>query len=147
MENIRVAIQIEDPNLMPFYASEFAAGADVCASNQEPILLASGFSACIPTGLKVEIPLGYALLVCPRSGLANKQQVTVLNAPGIIDADYRGEIGVILINLGKDPCAITYGMRIAQLVLTPVFQALFIVQEKLSVTTRGEGGFGHTGTH
>lgn len=147
MKKIRVAVQIEDPELMPFYASEFAAGADVRASNREAMILQPGCSACIPTGLKVEIPLGHVLLVCPRSGLASKQQVTVLNAPGIIDADYRGEIQVIVINLGKDPCIITYGMRIAQLVLAPVFQAAFVVQEHLSLTARGDGGFGHTGTH
>lgn len=147
MENLRVAIQIEDSELLPFYASQFAAGADVRANNRELILLAPGASACIPTGLKVEIPSGHVLLVCPRSGLANKQQVTVLNAPGIIDADYRGEIRVLLVNLGKEPCEITYGMRIAQLVLIPIVQATFTMQEELSVTARGEGGFGHTGTH
>jgi len=99
----------------------------------------------IPTGIRVEIPSGYELQVRPRSGLAAKQGITVLNTPGTIDADYRGEICVILINHGRQPLTITPGMRIAQLVLAPVYQAEFTIQE-LTTTARGEGGFGHTGT-
>lgn len=147
MEKLQVAIQINDPELTPQYGTELAAGADIRASNREPIEISPSSSALIPTGLKVAIPAGFEIQIRPRSGLALKQQVTVLNTPGTIDADYRGEIGVILINHGKQPFTVTYGMRIAQLVLAPVFQAEFVNQEQLAETARGDGGFGHTGTH
>lgn len=145
MEKQRIPIQIVDPKLAPRYGTELAAGADVCAANREPLVIEPGCSALIPTGLKVEIPAGFEIQIRPRSGLALKQQVTVLNTPGTIDADYRGEIGVILINHSKQPFTVTYGMRIAQLVLAPVFQAEFVIQEELALTARGDGGFGHTG--
>jgi dUTP pyrophosphatase len=93
------------------------------------------------------IPAGYEIQVRPRSGLALKNQITVLNTPGTIDADYRGEVGVILINHGKQPFVVTRGMRIAQLVLAPALQAQFVLANELSLTSRGAGGFGHTGTH
>lgn len=147
MQKKRVPIQLSDPEQIPHYASDQAAGADIRASNREPICIEPGASALIPTGLKVEIPSGFEIQVRPRSGLALKQQITVLNTPGTIDADYRGEIGVILINHGKQPFIVTFGMRIAQLVLAPVFQAEFVIQEELALTARGEGGFGHTGAH
>jgi dUTP pyrophosphatase len=147
MQKKRVQIQITDPELIPLYASELAAGADIRANNREPIVIEPGVSALIPTGLRVEIPEGFEIQIRPRSGLAHKQQITVLNTPGTIDADYRGEIGIILINHGKQPFVVIYGMRIAQLVLSPIFQAEFVLQEELTVTARGEGGFGHTGAH
>ncbi len=148
MDKKKVPIQIEDPELMPQYASALAAGADLRAANREPIVLSPGRSALIPTGLRMEIPPGYEAQIRPRSGLALKQQVTVLNTPGTIDADYRGIISVILINHGKEPFTVTYGMRIAQLVLAPVSQVEFVLaEESLAATARGEGGFGHTGVH
>lgn len=147
MEKQRIPIQIEDPELVPQYGTQLAAGADIRASNRDPLVIEPHSSALVPTGLKVEIPAGFEIQIRPRSGLALKQQITVLNTPGTIDADYRGEIGVILINHGKQPFTVTYGMRIAQLVLAPVFQAEFVIQEQLALTARGDGGFGHTGTN
>jgi dUTP pyrophosphatase len=132
---------------LPSYASDLAAGADVRAFLKQEVVIQPGESALIPTGLKVAIPEGFEIQVRPRSGLAFKNKVTVLNTPGTIDADYRGEIGVILINHGKDPFTVTNGMRIAQLVVAPVVQACFMVQDSLLATARGEGGFGHTGVH
>ena len=110
-------------------------------------ILEPGASVLVPTGLRFAIPEGYEIQVRPRSGLAFKNQITVLNTPGTIDADYRGEVGVILINHGKLPFIITPGMRIAQIVLARVERASFILGESLVSTSRGEGGFGHTGTH
>ena len=110
-------------------------------------MLEPGESLLVPTGLKFAIPEGYEIQVRPRSGLALKNQITVLNSPGTIDADYRGSVGVILINHGKKSFTITPGMRIAQIVLAPVAKAVFLREELLAVTSRGEGGFGHTGTH
>lgn len=143
---VKITLLAEDVQLMPVYATPLSAGADVRACLKEPVVIASGMSCLIPTGLKVSLPQGYELQVRPRSGLALKDQVSVLNTPGTIDADYRGEIGVILINHGKDSFVVTHGMRIAQLVLAPVLQADYILQEDpLETTLRGEGGFGHTG--
>jgi len=147
MEKKRVPVLIEDEDNLPFYGSELAAGADVRAANREEIVLQPGGSALIPTGVRFAIPQGYEIQVRPRSGLAFKHQITVLNTPGTIDADYRGELGVILINHGKEPFVVTYGMRIAQIVLASVVRAEFVLEETLSSTSRGEGGFGHTGTH
>jgi len=146
MEKQKVPVQIEDEDNLPFYGSELAAGADVRAANREPIIIQPGESALIPTGIRLALPSGYEIQVRPRSGLALKKQITVLNTPGTIDADYRGEVGVILINHGKEPFEVTYGFRIAQLVLAQVVQAEFVIEESLTATTRGEGGFGHTGT-
>ena len=144
-KKIPISIQVDDPDLIPVYATALAAGCDLRAAIVEPVTLLSGLSAVVPTGIRVAIPEGYEIQVRPRSGLAAKNQVTVLNTPGTIDADYRGEICVILINHGRQPLTITPGMRIAQLVLAPVYQAEFTIQE-LTTTARGEGGFGHTGT-
>ena len=130
---------------IPSYASNLAAGADVRACIKEDIVIEAGDSALIPTGLKVAIPQGYEIQVRPRSGLAFKNKITVLNTPGTIDADYRGEIGVILINHGREAFIVTPGMRIAQLVLAEVVQAHFIAEAALTATSRGEGGFGNTG--
>lgn len=139
----------EEASLLPHYATEGAAGADLRAALKEPLLLAPGQYALIPTGLKIALPRGLEAQVRPRSGLAFKHGVTVLNAPGTIDADYRGEIGVILINHGSSPFLIEPGMRIAQLVVAPVVRVSFersSQAELLETTQRGEGGFGHTGT-
>lgn len=132
---------------VPIYASKSASGADVRANLKEPVTIPSGASALIPTGLKFVIPHGYEIQVRPRSGLALKNQITVLNTPGTIDADYRGEVGIILINHGKEPFIVSPGMRIAQFVIAPVVQARFIPcnEEMITVTNRGTGGFGHTG--
>ncbi len=130
---------------LPSYGSDLAAGADARACLKEDIVIAPGDSALIPTGLKVAIPEGYEIQVRPRSGLALKNKITVLNTPGTVDADYRGEIGVILINHGRELFRVTPGMRIAQLVLSEVVQAHFSIEESLTSTARGEGGFGHTG--
>jgi dUTP pyrophosphatase len=142
-----IPIHVLDEELIPTYATPFAAGCDARASISESMTILPGTSALVPTGIKVEIPIGYEIQVRPRSGFALKNQVTVLNTPGTIDSDYRGEIGVILINHGKDPFIVTPKMRIAQLVLAPVIQAEFIRQESLSTTKRGEGKFGHTGAN
>lgn len=144
-QKICIPITLEDEEYQPLYASEHAAGADVKAYLKEPLLLKRGASALIPTGIRVEIPPGYEIQVRPRSGLALKHGITVLNAPGTIDADYRGEIGVILINHGQADFLITPGMRIAQFVVAYAPQALFVSTLTLSATARGEGGFGHTG--
>lgn len=145
MHKLLIPIQVSDEGLVPVYATELSSGADLKANLQEPFVLSPGASALIPTGLKVEIPSGYEIQVRPRSGLALKHSVTVLNTPGTIDADYRGEICVILINHGRGPFTIEPKMRIAQMVIAPVSQAHFVMQETLTSTLRGEGGFGHTG--
>lgn len=146
-KSLEVLTQAEDESFLPKYGSEHAAGADVLACVDAEVVIAPGASALIPTGIKVAIPHGYEIQVRPRSGLALKNQITVLNTPGTIDADYRGEIGVILINHGKNSFSVTPKMRIAQLVLAPYIQATFTNAEALSETIRGAGGFGHTGTH
>lgn len=146
-ETISINIVTSNEEFLPIYASLGAAGADVKAFIEEDIVLAPSESVLIPTGLKMEIPQGYEIQIRPRSGLALKSQVTVLNTPGTIDSDYRGEIGVILINHGKKPFIITRGMRIAQAVLVKVEKAEFLIEEALQTTVRGEDGFGHSGTH
>lgn len=144
---IDIPTLIEDKELLPLYATTEAAGADVRAYLQESIVIPAGQSALIPTGIRLAIPDGYEIQIRPRSGLALKNQITVLNTPGTIDADYRGEIKVILINHGKEDFIITPGMRIAQMILAPVLRANFIVtSSELAVTVRGVGGFGHTGS-
>ena len=144
---VAIPILLEEDEFLPVYSSDLAAGADVRAYIKEDIQLDPGASALIPTGLRFAIPEGYEIQVRPRSGLALKNQVTVLNTPGTIDSDYRGEVGVILINHSKNTFRITPGMRIAQIVLSPVFRAAFVKAGHLTTTSRGEGGFGHTGTN
>lgn len=131
----------------PDYASADAAGVDLAAAVPEdaPVTLAPGERAAIPTGLQIAIPSGFEGQVRPRSGLALKHAVTVLNAPGTIDADYRGEVKVILVNLGAEPFRVERGMRIAQLVFAPVVRAELEAVRSLDTTARGEGGFGSTG--
>jgi len=132
---------------LPAYQSAHAAGLDLLAAVPEaaPMLLAPGQYALVPTGLTIALPPGYEAQVRPRSGLAAKQGVTVLNSPGTIDADYRGEIGVLLINHGAAPFTIRRGERIAQMVIASVVQAELVPVVSLSATDRGSGGFGSTG--
>jgi dUTP pyrophosphatase len=132
---------------LPAYQSAHAAGLDLLAAVPEasPLILAPGQHALVPTGLTIALPSGYEAQVRPRSGLAARHGVTVLNAPGTVDADYRGEIGVLLINHGEAPFAIRRGERIAQLVIASVVRAELIPATALSATDRGSGGFGSTG--
>lgn|SRR5574344_491914 len=130
---------------LPVYKTEGAAGADVCACVEQKVEIAPGKSAVIPTGLCFEIPMGYEMQVRPRSGLAAKNGVTVLNTPGTIDSDYRGELKVILVNFGENVFTVNNGDRIAQLVVAPVTQGVFLQSDELSETERGSGGFGSTG--
>ena len=132
---------------LPAYQSAHAAGLDLLAAVPEdaPVVLAPGKYALIPTGLTIALPPGYEAQVRPRSGLAAKHGVTVLNAPGTVDADYRGEIGVLLINHGGAPFSIRRGERIAQMVIASVAMAEFVPVASLSATDRGTGGFGSTG--
>lgn len=132
---------------LPRYESEEAAGFDLAAavSDDAPIDLSSGETALVPTGIAIELPAGYEAQIRPRSGLALKHAVTVLNTPGTVDADYRGEIGIILINHGIKLFRIKRGDRIAQMVIKPIVQAKLFVVTKLNQTQRGSGGFGSTG--
>lgn len=142
---IDIPTLVEDEEYLPFYMTAGSAGADVKAFLQEPLIIPPGHSALIPTGMRVAIPEGYEIQIRPRSGLALNNQVTVLNTPGTIDADYRGEIKIILINHGIQEFKITPGMRIAQFILAPVVRANFVIHSELATTERGVGGFGHTG--
>ncbi len=144
---IHISILVEDEEFLPVYSSELAAGADVRACIKEELTLEPGSTILVPTGISCAIPEGYEIQVRPRSGLALKHGITVLNSPGTIDADYRGEIKVILINHSKTSFVITPKMRIAQLVVAPVVRAVFAREESLVGTARGAGGFGHTGAH
>ena len=132
---------------VPVYKTSGAAGADVCACIETPVILKPFERTAVPTGLFFEIPEGYEIQVRPRSGLALKNGIALVNAPGTIDSDYRGELCVILINLGTEDFTIHNGDRIAQIVLSPVLKASFIEVSSISVTERGENGFGSTGTN
>ena len=142
---MQIQVLTENKELLPVYGTEDAAGADVRANIEDPLILEPGSSCLVPTGLFLEIPRGYEVQVRPRSGLALKHQVTVLNTPGTIDSDYRGEVGVILINHGKKSFVIEPKMRIAQFVVMPVLQGEFVRAQELAASCRGSGGFGHTG--
>lgn len=131
---------------LPAYQSAGAAGMDVMAALAEPVYLAPGARAAIPTGLSISVPAGYEAQIRPRSGLAFRHGLTVVNAPGTIDSDYRGEIKILLINLGAETIEISHGMRIAQMVIAPVVQASLQEVDSLSDTDRGAGGFGSTGS-
>ena len=131
---------------LPAYATAQAAGMDIVAAIDEPIVMQPGERALIPTGLSIALPAGFECQIRPRSGLAAKNGVTVLNSPGTVDADYRGEIKAILINLGQVPFTIERGMRIAQMVIARYTQASWSVVADLDETSRGAGGFGSTGT-
>ena len=130
---------------LPAYATAGAAGADLHAAVEHPLVIPPGGRAAVPTGLVLELPPGFEGQVRPRSGLALRRGVTVANAPGTIDADYRGEVRVILVNLGEEPFTVERGDRIAQLVVAPVVMAVFEEAETLGATGRGTGGFGSTG--
>lgn len=132
---------------LPHYASDLAAGCDLPAAvpADAPLLLAPGDRALVPTGLAIALPPGFEAQVRPRSGLAFRHGVTVLNAPGTIDADYRGEVQVLLVNLGREAFAVERGMRIAQMVVAPVVTARLEVVDDLEATRRAAGGFGSTG--
>lgn len=147
MKKIPVPLIVEDGAKLPHYATDGAAGADLKAHIKEEIVILPGERKLISTGLRAAIPEGYEIQVRPRSGLALKHGVTVLNTPGTIDADYRGVIGVILINHGDEPFTVTPGMRIAQAVIASVIQAEFEEVHELTESVRGTGGFGHSGTH
>ncbi|MFO1237899.1 MAG: dUTP diphosphatase [Alphaproteobacteria bacterium] len=130
---------------LPRYETQGAAGMDLMAALTADLVLQPGARAIVPTGLQIAVPPGHEGQVRPRSGLAAKHGVTVLNAPGTIDCDYRGEVGVILVNLGAEPFTVTRGMRIAQLLIAPFVQAAPVEVESLDDTARGAGGFGSTG--
>jgi dUTP pyrophosphatase len=147
MSSMRVAIVRlpEGAGLpLPSYMSELAAGADLCAAIDGELCLRAGERALVPTGFAIALPPGYEAQVRPRSGLAWRHGVTCLNSPGTIDADYRGPLQVVLVNLGSEPVTIRRGDRIAQLVVAPVARAHFELVESLETTTRGNGGFGST---
>ena len=132
---------------LPAYQSTGAAGLDLLAAvpEEEPLILSPGRYAKVPTGLTIALPSGYEAQLRPRSGLAAKHGITVLNAPGTVDADYRGEVSVLLINHGDAPFAIRRGERIAQMVIAPVAQVQLVAVASLSTTDRGSGGYGSTG--
>ncbi len=129
----------------PEYQSEHAAGLDVYAAVQEPLTIPPGKVAAVPTGVRLEIPEGYEAQVRPRSGLALRHGIGIPNGPGTIDADYRGELQVLLINFGSEPFVVQRGDRVAQLVFAKVERVILDVAGELTTTTRGDGGFGHSG--
>lgn len=145
MCTIKVKIVNKSNNPLPQYSTAQAAGMDIRANNPEPITLAPLERKLVPTGLFIELPVGYEAQIRPRSGLAIKNGITVLNTPGTIDSDYRGEINVILVNLSNEPFTINSGDRICQMVIAKHEQADFIEVNSLENTERGAGGFGHTG--
>ena len=145
-EGLTVRIVNKGKHPLPSYATEHSAGMDLRANLDQPIILQPGQRALVPTGLFLELPEGTEAQVRPRSGLAFKHGITVLNAPGTIDADYRGEVGILLINLGQEPFEVKDGERIAQLVVAQYVRVTFAESPDLRGTERGAGGFGHTGT-
>lgn len=150
MQRIKVSVAAEPHHEgleMPRYQSDLASGLDLVAAVDQDMVLKKGKIALVPTGLKISIPEGYEAQVRPRSGLALKNGITVVNSPGTIDADYRGEVKIILGNLGDEDFTISRGMRIAQLVFQQVVHASFEKVDELDETTRGEGGFGSSGVH
>lgn len=147
MNTVNIKFVAEEGAVVPEYKTKGACGADVCAFLKEQVVINPGEYKMISTGLYLEIPEGYEIQVRPRSGLACKNGVTVLNTPGTIDSDYRGEVKVILINLGKEPFTVNNKDRIAQFVVAPVTQGIFNKVVKLEETQRGTGGFGSTGVN
>ncbi len=137
--------KLRESAIIPSYQTEHSAGMDMCAANVEPIILAPGERTLVPCGFAIAIPEGYEVQVRARSGLALKHGITLANSVGTIDADYRGEIGVILVNLGQEPFTINTGERIAQMVLAKYERAEFTEVTSLDETDRGTGGFGSTG--
>jgi dUTP pyrophosphatase len=148
MENIRIHIKRltnDQPVSLPQYMTEGSSGMDLFASLKKEVTLQPGERGLIPTGISVAIPEGFEGQVRPRSGLAIRSGIGIINAPGTIDADYRGEIGVLLINFGNQPVTLRHGDRIAQLVISRVFRAIWEEADELPPTLRQAGGFGHTG--
>ena len=137
--------RLSKSTLLPKYETEGSSGMDLAANINQIVEIQPGGSAIIPTGLSISIPKNYEIQIRPRSGLAAKNQISVLNTPGTIDADYRGELKVILINLGKKKFKVENGLRIAQMVLCPIIKASLQEVEELEETKRGSGGFGSTG--
>ncbi|MEM6602725.1 MAG: dUTP diphosphatase [Pseudomonadota bacterium] len=129
----------------PFYASSGASGADLCAAITDELIIPSGYRKLVPTGLRIELPENFEAQIRPRSGLAMRHGITIVNAPGTIDSDYRGEISVLLLNLGEKPFRVQRGDRIAQMVIAPVVQAEFKLGVVSIDTVRGEEGYGSTG--
>lgn len=146
IEKVEVKIVNKSPNPLPAYSTELSAGMDLRAWLQEPVVLQPMQRALIPTGVYIELPAGYECQIRPRSGLALKRGLTVLNSPGTIDADYRGEVCVILANLSNEPQTIENGERICQMVVARHATVQWLPVEQLGDTQRGAGGFGHTGT-
>lgn len=142
---MKINITAKDKNLLPKRGTAHAAGYDLCAHIEKPLVLEVNKRILVPTGISIALPENFEAQVRPRSGLALKNGVTVLNSPGTIDADYRGEIQVILINLGQELFEISPGMRIAQMVIAPVLAPDLVCVESLSETQRSSGGFGSTG--
>lgn len=142
---MKVQIVNNSKHELPKYATKLSAGMDLRANIEEPIVLQPGERRLIPTGIHIGLPQGYEAQVRPRSGLALKHGITCLNSPGTIDADYTGDVGVILINHGQEPFTINDGDRIAQMVIAKYKQVTWVEVEVLQVTERGDGGFGHTG--
>ena len=132
---------------LPDYQSAHAAGMDIHAAVAEPLVIAPGQRMLVPTGFTMAVPEGYEAQIRPRSGLAYKHGLSVPNAPGTIDADYRGQVKVLLVNLGSEPVTVTRGMRIAQMLIKPVPRVTWDVVDQLPSSERGDGGFGHTGYH
>lgn len=142
---MKIKIVNNSKHALPAYETDASAGMDLRANLDTPVVLKSLERFLVPTGLFIELPVGFEAQIRPRSGLAIKKGITLLNSPGTIDADYRGEVGVILINLGQAAFTIKPLMKIAQMVLSPVFQAKFQEKKLLSATGRAAGGFGHSG--
>lgn len=145
MDNVKVRIINKSDNELPQYSTLFSAGMDVRANLQSPVTLQPLERRLIPTGLFIELPEGYECQIRPRSGLALKKGITVLNSPGTIDADYRGEICVILVNLSAEPFVVNHGERICQMVVARHSTVEWEVADNLSESERSSGGFGHTG--
>jgi len=142
---ISIKIHMREGAQIPGYQSNGASGADICALMENPYTLKPGETALIPTGIAIELPYGYEAQIRPRSGLAIKHGITLLNTPGTIDSDYRGEIKIIITNCGRNDFIITNGMRIAQMVFNKIYRGNFIVSDSLNETERNDGGFGHSG--
>lgn len=145
MDSIEIKVVNNGRHPLPAYSTECSAGMDVRANLSEPMVLQPMQRALVPTGLKIALPRGYECQLRPRSGLALKHGITLVNTPGTIDADYRGEIGVILINLSQEPFVINDGERICQMVIAPYTRGEWETVDALDQTERGSGGFGHTG--
>jgi dUTP pyrophosphatase len=145
MNTVSVKIRLRPGAKIPEYKSEGSAGADVCALLEHPLTIEPGTTVLVPTGIFIELPEGYEAQIRPRSGLAIHHGITLLNTPGTIDSDYRGEIQIIMTNFGAEPFVVENGMRIAQMVISRMWQGDFQMVDELERTKRDEGGFGHTG--